>query len=243
MLPGFTVNLGAQLVQQVIAGGGANPPVFLASASAVASTTNSCTISSFTAAAGSVIVLMSGAENPAATITSIGGTLGLSWTRRAMINNATGYNSTAQSLEIWYAINSSGSAVTGSIIATYTGYFDDQAMLVSSFSGCNLSNPWSTNATYSATGAPSTIPTITGFSTTQAKSLGLWFCGNAYFNANYAQYPWTNLGSATNSGASYWEFIYMSYQSFTTQQSGVTISSGVTQSSSGWIAFADSLVS
>lgn len=107
----------------------------------------------FTAAPGTVVVLASGAESGiGATFTpniiSVTG-LELTWTRRAQYYDPT--SDCGQTAELWYAINNAGSTA-GDITITFDTTIDDQATVISSYAGCNLTTPWATVTT--ATTAP-----------------------------------------------------------------------------------------
>jgi len=102
---------------------------------------------SFTAADQTVIVISAGVESGGGSavprnITSING-LGLTWSLRKKYTDP---NSTCgQQSEIWYAVNNTGDQVSGTITIIYNTDFDDQATIVTSWLGCNLSSPWTSS--------------------------------------------------------------------------------------------------
>jgi hypothetical protein len=221
-------------------------PSFIASSGTLASSTTTCTLSSFTIAAGAVAVLFSGAEKPSQTISTITGTNGLTWTKRATYTASSGgYSNSSQAQEIWYAVNNTASPITGSIIATYTGTFDDQSMIVASFSGCNTSAPWSSNGPYYNTVAAGSAPTVT--MSAPAYSTGIVFFGtNSPVNITAPTSPWVSMQTEDNGGASYWEYLTTAYQKFTSTQTNLVVTSPTTMPTTanygGAIIIADALV-
>jgi len=124
---------------------------------------------SFTANDATVIVISAGVESgPYAgvprNITSING-LGLTWSLRKKYLDPD--SNCGQQSEIWYAINNTGNSVSGTITIIYDSNFDDQATIISSWSGCNLSSPWTSsnsstsNRNTAAPPAPTPTPTPT----------------------------------------------------------------------------------
>ena len=220
------------------------PPVFLTSKTAFKSTATTCATSSpFTAAAGSVIVLFSGVEQTTAVtlnVSSISG-LGLTWTKQYASGMQAGYSggNGSQQQEIWYAINNTANPITDIITVTYSQIFDDQAMIIASFSGCDLSNPWLSGGGATASGA-SGIPTVTLPAINKANTLALSFTGTNYLNDPSYTSGWTNLNSVTNNGATNYEYIAVSYKSFTSPQSAQTISALFT--STYWVHITSVLV-
>ena len=47
-----------------------------------------------------------------------------------------------QTVEVWYALNQTGSGLEDYVNITYESVFDDQATVVSTWSGVDLTNPW-----------------------------------------------------------------------------------------------------
>ena len=95
----------------------------------------------FGAPNNSIAILIAGTEAPGAKITSINDTGGLTWYKRSDIT-APGTHSADQSAEVWYAINNTGSFVNTTITVNYDNSFDDQAMIVSTWMGVDLADPW-----------------------------------------------------------------------------------------------------
>jgi hypothetical protein len=115
---------------------------------------NYATQVNFTAADSTVIVISAGVESGGSSgvprnITSING-LGLTWSLRKKYLDPN--SNVGQQSEIWYAANNTGNAKNGTITIIYDNNFDDQATIITSWLGCNLSSPWtSTNPSTSNT--------------------------------------------------------------------------------------------
>jgi len=220
------------------------PPTLLTSLTASASSTSACTSGSFTAAAGSVIVVFSGVEQTSTVtlnVNSISG-LGLTWTKHYASGMKPGYNIGvgSQQQEIWYAINNTTNSISDTITVNYSTTFDDQAMVIASFSGCDLSNPWLSGGDATAAGTTGT-PTVTLPAINKANTLALAFTGTNYnIGPNNYTSGWTNLNAITNGGADYWEYIAVSYKTFTTSQAAQSISAIST--SNYWIYITSVLV-
>ena len=119
------------------------PPALVDTNTADMSSDSVATVT-FTAAPGTVIVVASGAESgPGAPFTpniiSVTG-MGLTWTRRAQYYDPN--SDCGQTAELWYAVNTTSNPLTDTITITFDTTIDDQATVISSYSGCNLTNPW-----------------------------------------------------------------------------------------------------
>ncbi len=119
------------------------PPTLVDTNTAEMSSDSVATVT-FTAAPGTVVVVASGAESGIGTpstpgIISVAG-MGLTWTRRAQYHDPT--SDCGQIAELWYAVNTSSNPLTDTITITFETTVDDQATIISSYSGCNLTNPW-----------------------------------------------------------------------------------------------------
>ena len=203
-------------------------PALITSVKAQASSTNVCSVSSFTANAGSIIVIFSAVENTGATsngVSSISG-LGLTWIQQNASGSQPAFNAGAgrQQLEIWYAINKTAVTSTGTITVNYTATFDAQTMIVSSFSGCNLTTPWMGNGTtkIATNGFPALATTLPAISV--AGTLSLAFAGtNAVTSLSGYTTSWSNLNFSFNTTATYREKIWVSYLTSTTTSAATTI--------------------
>lgn len=210
-------------------------PSLITSANSITSTTNSVSIG-FTAAAGSVVVIAAGCETATASFSSITGVsgLGLTWALRSKSTCTTGV--VGQQSEIWYAVNSGGSA-SGTIILSYASTFDDQALIVSSWSGCNLASPWDTSVV--AYGGSTTNPTIS-LTTTKKYTTGIAFWGTPNQNDAGTWTGWTNIAQPKNSAANWFQYANLSYKQFSSIQSNVTVTTP--SAANQWTAHGDALV-
>ena len=100
---------------------------------------------------GEVAVLMSGAELYGQEIVSITGSLGLTWVKRSAYTVESNPDQdtypVTETQEIWYAINNTGNNVYGSVVIEYASEFDDQAAIITTWSGVNLTTPFYGSAT------------------------------------------------------------------------------------------------
>jgi len=223
-------------------------PTISASFTSSASSTTASSVASVTCPAYGVVLVCSGSE--VTTLTSIGISSisygGLTFTKRTAQTFAGHLGTSNQTLEIWYAINNSASSISAATLAiTYNATFDDQAVVVASVSGCYMPAPWSTvgpYVNYQLNGA-ATQATNT-YSTNAANSLAIEFHGTNDPNAlaYVTSSGWSGVNTVQNNGASYWEFVYLSSQGFTSQQTNSTTTTGGAASQS-WISIVDSLVS
>jgi hypothetical protein len=195
--------------------------------------TNSVAVS-FTAAAYSVVVLLSGTEQPTSSPpippTSVSG-LGLTWVSKYNVTAPAADAGTGiQSLAVWYAINNSASTATGTVTANYPVNFDNAAVLVCSFSGCNLSNPWSTAAP--ASGVPGDSFSVANIPVSTIPEAGttaiVCYASNEDYQLGTVN-GYTEIRSLFNDGltTSYYEQLTAAYQKFTAPQSATTVYSTI----------------
>ena len=157
---------GLTVIADALVGDGGFP-VLSNSQNAQSSSTNSIT-TNYSLGAYEVLVLASGSETnrngQTVSITSITGMNGIQWTRRALfIDNK---STCGQLAEIWYAVNNSASPINDSITVNYSGNFDDQGMIVTSWSNVNLTGIWTSGGPYTSNTnknipVPSPTPTPT----------------------------------------------------------------------------------
>jgi len=224
-------------------------PTVGASFTVITSSTNTATVSNVTCPAYGMVVLFSGSELLSVVSTSQVSSVsygGLTFNRRT-VQSITGFNGTStQTCEIWYAINNSASAISASSMTiNYTNTFDDQACVVVNVSGCYLSNPWSTVGPYINTypnNATATVATNT-YSTSLPNSLIFEFHGtnNNAAMAYVTSSGWNGVNAASNGGASYYEYVWLSSRSVSSIQSNQTTTTAV--GATNWISIVDSLVS
>lgn len=214
-----------------------------------ASLTNTASIA-FTADPGTVIVLFSGVEySVTRSIVSISG-LSLSWFYRSSFNMTQdgGY---VQHQEVWYAKNTSGSTIVGTITVNYDGIFDDQAMVVSSFANCNQTDPWSPSpATWAQQDGTSGFPPVFSM-TIPANCTALAFFGTngadtiTNFSTVYPAGDWTVLFGQSNGGGTYFEQIATSYSQFSNFGGGfggtITVTADAVVNYP-WLIYGDALV-
>lgn len=224
-------------------------PTISASFTAQATTTSVATVANVTCPAYGVLLVCSGAE--VTTLASIGISSisygGLTFTKRTAQTFAGHLGTSNQTLEIWYAINNSASAISGASALSifYNNTFDDQAVVVASVSGCYMTAPWSTVGPYVNYQLNSTATQATNtYSTSLPNSLAIEFHGTNDPNAlGYVTTSgWSGVNSIQNPGATYWEYVFLSSRGFTSQQTNLTTTTSGTASAS-WISIVDSLVS
>ena len=223
-------------------------PTISASFTAQASTTNAATVANVTCPAYGVLLVCSGSE--VTTLTSIGISSisygGLTFTKRIAQTFAGHSNTSNQTLEIWYAINNSASAISAAALSIfYNNTFDDQAVIVASVSGCYMTAPWSTVGPYVNNKLNGTATQATNtYSTSFANSLAIEFHGtNDASTLGYVTTSgWSGVNLVQNSGANYWEYIYLSSRRLTSLQTNSTTTTSGT-AAQNWISIVDSLVS
>lgn len=95
---------------------------------------------------GEFIIISSGVETkdgaPVSSIVSIDGG-GLTWAKRSAYLDST--SNTRQKAECWYAFNTNVSVINTNITITYDNQFDDQSAIVSTWSGVNTSQPFTSS--------------------------------------------------------------------------------------------------
>lgn len=91
---------------------------------------------------GEIAVVCAGVEKNGGQITSVTGG-GLTWVRKSSKSQTSSWESGKyQTVEVWYALNQTGSGLEDYVNITYESVFDDQATVVSTWSGVDLTNPW-----------------------------------------------------------------------------------------------------
>jgi len=121
------------------------PPSYVAAWEMATSNQNTCTLYNVSINDGEIAVLSSGVEKPGVRITGISGG-GLVWTRKSSKSHYSSHEASNagvyQTSEIWYAVNNSGNTIQDNVQITYENQFDDQAAIISTWSGVNLTSPW-----------------------------------------------------------------------------------------------------
>ena len=121
--------------------GVSSTPTLVDSFGGQASNGNTCSFN-ITVNDGEIIVLATGVEIGTPQVTSMV-TPGLTWVRKSSKSQISSFsNVDVQTLEIWYAINNSGSSIADTVTITYNGYYDDQAASAVTYSGVDLNSPW-----------------------------------------------------------------------------------------------------
>jgi hypothetical protein len=166
-----------------------------------------------------VAVLISGCEtddNGAAYIDQVTSP-GLSWIYRVRYDDPD--DSRGQTSEIWYAINNTGSTISNTITVDYLQQIDDCTLSVTTWTGCNLTTPWTSQTPYTSnyfdpvTGlaeATIIIPESNTVSIIAAGSSSATPAGMAPLVDG-----WQAVDQIYNGGATNWEYTNSSYQAFT----------------------------
>jgi hypothetical protein len=183
---------------------------------------------SFTAEPYTVIVVASGSETADATpalITDITG-MELTWIQRAVYTDPD--SDCGQTAEIWYAINNTGSTISGTITITFDNIVDDQSTVISYYKNCNLTTPWTSSGPSYSNSLNGVNATVT-MNIAESNTIGIVFFAIPNTGNNgptqrpgYAQ-GWKNVNFIQNSGAVNWEFVNMSYRRFSTPQTNLVI--------------------
>ena len=108
-----------------------------------------------------------------------------------------------------------------------------------------MTAPWSTVGPYVNNQLPSTATQATNtYSTSFANSLAIEFHGtNDASTLGYVTTSgWSGVNLVQNSGANYWEYIYLSSRRLTSLQTNSTTTTSGT-AAQNWISIVDSLVS
>lgn len=91
---------------------------------------------------GEIIIVHASVEKGGGQITSMTGG-GLTWTRKSSKSQDSSHETGLyQTTEVWYAINQTGSAIEDTVTINYSSQFDDQATIISNWSGVNLTTPF-----------------------------------------------------------------------------------------------------
>ena len=205
----------------------------------------------FTTEPYTVIVVASGSETADATpalITDITG-MGLAWFQRSSYTDPD--SPCGQTAEIWYAINNTGSTISGTITITFDNVVDDQSTVISYYKNCNLTTPWTSSGPSYSNSKNGVNATVT-MNIAESNTIGIVFFAipnygtDLYRNPGYAQ-EWKNVNYVENGGARFWEYVNMSYREFSTPQTNLVVNSSgdLTWSGiqdSGLTTIADALV-
>lgn len=154
--------LGITVIADALVGDTQSPyldPIYSTASVNKQSNTNTIT-ASFGASIGSVIVVTIGTEsstnNAPRNVTSVTGG-GLTWHLRKKYRDLN--SNCGQASEIWYAINNTGNVIEDNVTVIYDTNFDDDAIMVTSWAGCNLSNPWTSSGSFTANNNYGVVPT------------------------------------------------------------------------------------
>ncbi len=218
------------------------------SATGTFSTTNSGTVTLSTTNANDVIVVEETNENgPNAAVLTVSSVTasGLSFAQRSSFTLGA---PTYQDAEVWWAVASSPLASTV-ITVTISGTTDDASLVAFGVSGANTASPWDPNISLpaTATGSPSTTPTVNGVSTTNANDIILGFQGNgnnagAFAVSETAGAGFTLIQDVANNGAVNADDASAEYQTVSSAQSGVTVAFGtVMDTNNYWMMMADAI--
>ena len=124
---------------------GATCPSYLANYATTTSNNTVALTNNVTMNNGEFVVIAAGVEKGGGAITSITTNSGLTWNRRSSKSHIPSSNNTVsdhQTLEIWYAVNDTGSDITEQININYSSQFDDQAVVITTWSNVDPVTPW-----------------------------------------------------------------------------------------------------
>lgn len=165
-----------------------------------------------------VAVLISGSEtnsSGAASIVQVTSN-SFTWTKRTSYTDPA--DPRGQTSEIWYTVNNTGSTITETVAVEYDQAIDDNTLSVTTWTGCNLTTPWTSQAPYTSnyfdpvTGlaeATIIIPESNTVSIIAAGSSSSTPAGMAPLVDG-----WQAVDQIYNSGATNWEYTNSSYQAF-----------------------------
>jgi hypothetical protein len=186
---------------------------------------------SFTAEPYTVIVVASGSETNNTTpalITDITG-MELTWIQRAVYTDPD--SNCGQTAEIWYAINNTGSTISGTITITFDNNVDDQSTVISYYKNCNLTTPWTSSGPSYSNSKNDVHATVT-MNIAESNTIGIVFFAipNYGTDTGYGSVPgyaqgWKNVNYIQNGGNTNWEYVNMSYREFSTPQTNLVVNS------------------
>lgn len=180
------------------------------------------------------------------TVSGITDTAGLTWAKRS--SNQLNFGSGITNMEVWWA-HAPVQLTNETITVNWTAPASSIVLLPVTFAGIQTpSAPWDSDGSLPASATHSggaSTPSVSGVSTASAQGVILEFTATANFTAptsvdraNYAVMGPANANPSGGGGvASYEEF---GYKAFSTAQSGLTISGGI--STQPWSFIADALV-
>ena len=222
----------------------ATSPTLIAAISAASIWWDPVSFPGFGAPSQSVVVVFITTETDASDttvgISSVTG-LGLTWSqhfssgvRKSYGAALYGYNTPpgCQKSEIWYAVNSSASPVSGTVSINQPGYFDAATVIVATFVGCNLTNPWLAGGDAVAFAADpdggiwdEITMTLPAISVPNALALALTGGSTGYDDFGYTM-GWTGIDNVVCDASMYYSRTAVAYQTFATTQGAQTISTG-----------------
>lgn len=186
----------------------------------------------------SVIVLASSCAvvfgDPVAKIQAISG-FGLTWHKRSEYTDPD--SPIHQRSEIWYAVNDSNETLLDIISVIFDNTVDDQTTIVTSYSGCNLTGPWTASGPSYSNSKNGIHATVT-MNVSEPNTTGVVFFAIPNYGNNGGEYledatipgyatGWTDGAYAINGSGEFWQRSNLSYKQFATSQTNLpVVSSG-----------------
>lgn len=166
------------------------------------------------------------------TVSSVADSVGgLTWRRRGGIKTTKFGN-----LEVWYAYAPSALTSDGVTATLSTATYDDAAIIVATFAGCNASAPFDGNASLPAftTAASAAVPSTT-VSTSSPDDLliAAAFSNNSSAGISTPPSGFTLIGTVSNSVGTYYAVGGAADKSVSAVQSGITVAWGAALTTNG----------
>jgi hypothetical protein len=225
-------------------GGGGSPPTLHTSVGMQATGATPISASITTTLPNQILIAIVSVEGTSVTATPISGVSGggLTWTKyTSQADNVNTFN-VYQVQEIWWAkATSTLSAV--SITAATNVTIDDATFVVAAFNGCNLTNPFDTNASLPVkVKSNTTTVALTGITTTSSNiTVVASFYTGTNMSLNTLDTGFTLIQNIQNGSGQYYMYNFVEYQSFTSARSSFTVTnpkSGGRSDTAYGIAFA-----
>lgn len=166
------------------------------------------------------------------TVSSVADSVGgLTWRRRGGVKTSKFGN-----LEVWWAYAPSALSSDGVTATLSTATYDDAAIIVATFAGCNTSAPFDSNASLPAftTATSGTAPSTT-VSTTSPDDLliAAAFSNNSSAGISTPPSGFTLIGTVRNSTGTYYAVGGAADKSVSATQAGITVAWGAALTTNG----------
>jgi hypothetical protein len=203
---------------------GPTPTLSGTPATGIVSSASAISASFTTSASNLIVIAIIGIEGPGAqSVTSVT-TGGLTWTKYTS-GTFVGYSSYNTTTEIWWTKVTTAGSYTAAVASSS---FDDATITIFNVAGCNLTNPFDTNASLPAKtsfAVSASAKSLSGISTTSPNILLMqcWYT-NSPNTINTLDTGYTQLAYVTNGGASLWMYNFTEYKGISgASQSNITI--------------------